>query len=74
MSENEMARARWMRQKFSSITLAQRMVRKKGEEGLYLYLKRQSEGTWMNSKCHIPSKRVNLYEGGALPRVLDMDR
>jgi hypothetical protein len=26
MSECEMARARWMRQKFSSITLAQRMV------------------------------------------------
>jgi hypothetical protein len=36
---------------FSIIVLAQRMVRKKGEEGFYLYLKRQSEGTWMNSKC-----------------------
>jgi hypothetical protein len=33
-----------------------RLVRKKGEEGFYLYLKRQSEGTWMNSKCQIPSK------------------
>jgi hypothetical protein len=41
---------------FSIITIAQRLVRKNGEEGLYLYLKRQSEGTWMNSKCHIPSK------------------
>jgi len=38
MSECEMARARRMRQKFSSITLAQRMVRKKGEEGFSLYL------------------------------------
>jgi hypothetical protein len=38
---------------FSIITLAQGLVRKKGEEGFYLYLKRQSEGTWMNSKCHI---------------------
>ena len=56
MSECEMAIARWMRQKFSSITLAQRMVRKKGEERLYLYLKRQSEGTWMKSKCQIMSK------------------
>jgi hypothetical protein len=45
MSECEMARARCVRQEFSSITLAQRMVRKIGEEGFYLYLKRQSEGT-----------------------------
>jgi hypothetical protein len=59
---------------FSIVTLAQRMVKKKGEEGFYLYLKRQSEGIWMNSKCHIPRARVNLNEGGAPPRVLDMDR
>jgi hypothetical protein len=54
---NEMAR--WQEQEdgserdFSIVTLAQRLVRKKGEEGFYLYLKRQSEGTWMNSKCQI---------------------
>jgi hypothetical protein len=47
---------------FSIITLAQRMVSKKGEEGFYLYLKRQSEGTWMNSKCQIKSKRAHLNE------------
>jgi hypothetical protein len=41
---------------FSIIVLAQRMVKKKGEEGFYLYLKRQSEGTWMNSKCQIHIK------------------
>jgi hypothetical protein len=41
---------------FSIITLVQGLVRKNGEEGFSLYLKRQSEGTWMNSKCHIPSK------------------
>jgi hypothetical protein len=58
--------ARWQEQEdgserdFSIVTLAQRLVRKKGEEGLYLYLKRQSEGTWMNSKCQIISKRANL--------------
>jgi hypothetical protein len=45
-----------VRQEFSSVTLAQRMVSKKGEEGLYLYLKRQSEGTWIDSKCQIISK------------------
>jgi hypothetical protein len=48
---------------FSIVTLAQRLVRKKGEGGFYLYLKRQSEGTWMNSKCHIPSKRAHLKKG-----------
>jgi hypothetical protein len=36
MSENEMARARWVRQKFGSITLAQRMVKQMSEEGLLL--------------------------------------
>jgi hypothetical protein len=55
MSEWKMARARkW--QDFGSITIAERMVRKKGEEGFYLYLKRQSEGIWMNSKCQIHIK------------------
>jgi hypothetical protein len=49
------------------------MVRKMSEEGFYLYLKRQSEGTWMNSKCHIPIKSINLNEWGALLRVLVMD-
>jgi hypothetical protein len=49
--------AKWQEQEermmknFSIIVLAQRMVKKRGEEGLYLYPKRQSEGTWMNSKC-----------------------
>ena len=42
------------------------MVKKIGEEGSYLYLKRQSEGTWIASKCHIPSKSNNLNEWGAL--------
>jgi hypothetical protein len=43
--------AKWQEQEdgseknFSIIVLAQRLVRKKGEEGLYLYLKKQSEGT-----------------------------
>ena len=45
---------------FSIITIAQRLVRKKGEEGFSLYLKRQSEGTWMKSKCQIKSKSTNL--------------
>jgi hypothetical protein len=36
-----------VRRDFSIVTLAQRLVRKKGEEGFYLYLKRQSEGTWI---------------------------
>jgi hypothetical protein len=45
-----------VRRDFSIITLAQGLVRKKGEEGFYLYLKRQSEGTWMKSKCQIISK------------------
>jgi hypothetical protein len=54
--------AKWQEQEdgsernFSIIILAQRLVRKKGEEGFYLYLKRQSEGTWMNSKCQIHIK------------------
>jgi hypothetical protein len=58
--------AKWQEQEdgamknFSIIVLAQRMVKKRGEEGLYLYPKRQSEGTWMNSKCQIISKRANL--------------
>jgi hypothetical protein len=46
------------------------MVKKMSEEGSYLYLKRQSEGILMSAKCWFLSKRVNLYEGGAPPRVL----
>jgi hypothetical protein len=42
---------------FSIVTLAQRLVRKKGEEGFYLYLKRQSEGTWMNPS--VKSKQMS---------------
>ena len=49
------------------------MVKKMSEEGLYLYLKRQSEGTWIDSKCHITIKSINLNEWGALLRVLVMD-
>ena len=45
-----------VRRDFSIITIAQRLVMKIGEEGLYLYLKRQSEGTCMNSKCQIHIK------------------
>jgi hypothetical protein len=59
-----------VRRDFSIITIAQRLVRKKGEEGLYLYLKRQSEGTWMKSKCQISIKSTNLKKRGALLRVL----
>jgi hypothetical protein len=36
---------------FSVITVAQRMVKKMSEEGVYLYLKRQSEGILMSAKC-----------------------
>jgi hypothetical protein len=46
------------------------MVVKMSEEGSYLYLKRQSEGILMSAKCWFLGKRVNLYEGGAPPRVL----
>jgi hypothetical protein len=49
------------------------MVAKMSEEGSYLYLKRQSEGILMSAKCWFSGKRVNLYEGGAPPRVLDKD-
>jgi hypothetical protein len=59
MSEWKMARARrW--QDFGSITLAQRMVRKIGEEGFYLYLERQTYLSWINAKCPQPSIRVDL--------------
>ena len=68
-----MARARrW--QEFGSIILAQRMVRKKCEEGFSLYLQRQSEGTWMKFKCQIKSKRAHLNERGAQARVLVVDQ
>jgi hypothetical protein len=50
------------------------MVVKIGEEGSYLYLKRQSEGILMSAKCWFLGKGVNLYEGGAPPRVLGMDQ
>jgi hypothetical protein len=60
MSEMEDGKSKKEWQDLSSITVAQRMVKKRGEEGLYLYPKRQSEGTWMNSKCQIISKRANL--------------
>ena len=62
-----------VRRNFSIIAVAQRLVRKMSEEGVYLYLKRQSEGTWIDSKCHIPIKNINLNEWGALLRVLVMD-
>jgi hypothetical protein len=39
------------------------MVRKKGEGGFYLYLKRQSEGTWMNSKCQIQANEQISMSG-----------
>jgi hypothetical protein len=59
--DGKMARARrWTCEKFQHNSVSKRLVRKRGEEGLYLYLKRQSEGTWMNSKCQIMSKRANL--------------
>jgi hypothetical protein len=59
--DGKMARARrWKHEKFQHNRVSKRLVRKRGEEGLYLYPKRQSEGTWMNSKCQIISKRANL--------------
>jgi len=57
----------------SIITVAQRMVVKMGEEGSYLYLKRQSEGTWIASKCHISSTKHQSQGEGALARVLVVD-
>jgi hypothetical protein len=50
------------------------MVKKIGEEGSYLYLKRQSEGTWIASKCHIPRKKHQSQGEGALARVLVVDQ
>jgi hypothetical protein len=61
---NEMAR--WQEQEdgserdFSIVTLAQRMVRKIGEEGFSLYLERQTYLSWINAKCPQPSIRVDL--------------
>jgi hypothetical protein len=49
------------------------MVVKMSEEGSYLYLKRQSEGTWIESKCQISRESINLKRRGALLRVLAMD-
>jgi hypothetical protein len=55
--DGKMARARRENdEKFQHNSVSKRLVRKKGEEGFYLYPKRQSEGTWMNSKCQITSK------------------
>jgi hypothetical protein len=49
--DGKMARARRDDEKFQHNRVSKRLVKKRGEEGLYLYPKRQSEGTWMNSKC-----------------------
>jgi hypothetical protein len=46
------------------------MVLKIGEEGSYLYLKRQSEGILMSAKCQIPSKKHQSQGEGTLARVL----
>jgi len=54
--DGKMARARRDDEKFQHNRVSKRLVRKRGEEGLYLYPKRQSEGTWMNSKCHNHNK------------------
>jgi hypothetical protein len=52
--DGNVARARrWSCEKFQHNSVSKRLVKKRGEEGLYLYPKRQSEGTWMNSKCQI---------------------
>jgi hypothetical protein len=53
--------AKWQEQedgseKFQHNIVSTKIGEKKGEEGFYLYLKRQSEGTWMNSKCQIHIK------------------
>jgi hypothetical protein len=45
---------------FNIITLAQRMVRKKCEEGFFLYLERKTYLSWINAKCPQPSIRVDL--------------
>jgi hypothetical protein len=53
--DGKMARARrWTCEKFQHNSVSKRLVKKRGEEGFYLYPKKQSEGTWMNSKCHSP--------------------
>jgi hypothetical protein len=54
--DGNVARARRWSEKFQHNSVSKRLVRKIGEEGFYLYLKRQSEGTWMNSKCQIHIK------------------
>jgi hypothetical protein len=55
--DGKMARARrWTCEKFQHNSVSKRLVKKRGEEGLYLYPKRQSEGTWMNSKCQNHNK------------------
>jgi hypothetical protein len=55
--DDKMARARRENdEKFQHNSVSTRKVKKRGEEGLYLYPKRQSEGTWMNSKCQVHIK------------------
>jgi hypothetical protein len=46
------------------------MVMKMSEKGSYLYPKRQSEGTWIESKCQISSIRQQSQGEGTLARVL----
>jgi hypothetical protein len=63
------AMARWQEQesgaKFQYSNTSSKNGDEMSEERLYLYLKRQSEGTWMDAKCCKPSKGENLKEGGA---------
>jgi hypothetical protein len=40
------------------------------DERLYLWLKRQSEPSWMRAMCQKPSNNEDLKEGGSPPRVL----
>jgi hypothetical protein len=55
--DGKMVRARRENdEKFQHNRVSKRLVKKRGEEGFYLYLKRQSEGAWMNSKCHNHNK------------------
>jgi hypothetical protein len=55
--DGKMARARRENdEKFQHNRVSTRKVKKRGEEGFYLYPKRQSEGTWMKSKCQNHNK------------------
>jgi hypothetical protein len=68
------ARAREVEWNFSSITVAQRMVKKWGGEGSHLYPKRLSEGPWIDAKCSFERESENLYGGGALLRFRVLDQ